>query len=156
MRRQFAALVLSILLAGGILGADASDPPEWSNLAKVASGTLVEVTRTNQARDRGRFAGFDETSITVDAERGSIVIPRAEVSLVRIKKGSRGKRILLGAALGAAAGAAIGLIGASAGDVDIRRDIVAGASAAAGAGVGAAVGASMPSRRTVYRRPSTP
>lgn len=81
------------------------------------------------------------------------MIAKTDVVRVSLVKSGRKRRALLGLALGAGAGAAALALAAQAGDIDIRRDLIAGAGAVAGGGIGAPVGASTGGPATIYRRP---
>lgn len=142
--------VASLLLAsaGFCTGAD---PDPWAGVTRLPAGTHVEVIHGKLSRLRGPVLASSPESLIVQSETGRVELPRKEILRVSVHGNGRKKRALTGLALGAAAGAAVFAIGATTGDIDIRRDLVVGAGALAGGGIGAAVGAATAGPRTIYR-----
>ena len=131
----------------------AAEGDDWAQVRRIESGTRVEVVSEGLRRTDGRFVSADDQALHLTTDAGPTSIDRKDVVRVSVKRGSRGKRTLMAAAIGAGAAVAAGVVAYNTVDIDIRRDLIIGTMAAAGGGVGAGVGASMPAFRTVYRRP---
>lgn len=150
--RLFFCVALLALGASAILPAQS----EWSKVVAIAPGAKVEVIHGNLQRVSGTFVAANDDGVTVSTESGNRGIARNEVRRLSLQHKSRKKRTLIGLGLGAAAGAAALAIGATSGDIDIRRDLVVSAGALAGGGLGAAVGALSGGPETIYRAPQAP
>ncbi|MBX9602949.1 MAG: hypothetical protein K2X35_18235 [Bryobacteraceae bacterium] len=147
---KFFTLVLFTL---GIAAAAEPEVTTWDRVTALRPGTKVEVIHGNLKRLQGQVVRTSAADITVQGSATPETVAKVDVVRVSTIENSRKKRALLGLAIGAAAGAAAFVVGANAGDVDIRRDLIAGAGGAAGGGVGALVGAATGGPKTIYRRP---
>lgn len=149
-------MTIRVLLIGLGAGVGAllaqNDRSDWSRVAGLAAGTRVEVIHGNLKRLQGSVVAASSGDITVQTRDTRETVGKGDVLRISIAEGSRKKRALLGMALGAAAGGVALAAGAQAGDIDIRRDVMAGAGAAAGGGIGALIGAATGGPRTIYRR----
>lgn len=143
------ALATTVLLGAIARGAE---PNDWAAVQALAGGTKVEVIAADLSRRAGRFAAATGAALSIETDQGPLTLPRSDVVRVSAKRGSRRKRVLLGAAVGAGAAAALAVVTYTATDIDVRRDLILGTVGAAGAAGGAGVGAALPSFRTVYRR----
>ena len=114
-------------------------------------GTRVEVTHNRLNRSQVALVHVTDSEIIIGGDAGSTTIARAEVMRVTVTTRSRRHRALLGLAIGAGVGALAMLASAKSGDIDIRRDYLAGGGAIVGAGAGAAIGAATAGPVTVYR-----
>ena len=153
--RRTTALAAAVLLASVLLAQDA-DPRSWQNLSRLAPGQAIEVVNTKGESVKGTFASVSEESIGLTGKSRNVAIPRAEVSRVRLRKGS--KHILIGAVIGGGAGAGIGaaagegLAQASGGDFRNLKPGIIAAACAVGVLVGVLVGSLIGNRHTtVYR-----
>ena len=146
---KFFSLVLFALGIAVAAGPEAA----WDRVAALPPGTRVEVIHGSLKRLQGQVVRSSPADITVQGSANPETVAKADVVRVSTMEKSRRKRALLGLAIGAAAGAAVFVASANAGDVDIRRDLIAGAGGAAGGGVGALVGAATGGPKTIYRRP---
>jgi hypothetical protein len=149
---KFTIGLLALALLGNAAEPKAS-PKDWSRVTALNSGVTVQVVHHGLKQSIGRLVAATSDELHLDTPSGPLQLARTDVRRVSVRQKSRKKRTLIGAALGAGAGAAIFAIGASSGDIDLRRDIVAVAGAALGAGVGAAIGAATGGLTTVYRAP---
>lgn len=147
---KFFSLVLFTL---GMAAAAEPEVTSWDRVASLRPGTRVEVIHGNLKRLHGHVVRTSAADITVQTSANPETVAKVDVVRVSTRENSLKKRALLGLAIGAAAGAAVFVVGGNAGDIDIRRDLMAGAGAAAGGGVGALVGAATGGPKTIYRRP---
>jgi hypothetical protein len=146
-----AALMLSFLASPAF----AANENDWENVRKLSPGTKVEVIHHGLKQMSGTLTATTADSLTIQ-EAGSstgTTVGVADVTRVSTARGSRKKHTLIGMAIGAGATAALFAIGASTGDIDIRRDIVVGGGAAIGAAAGAGIGAALPTAKVIYRAP---
>lgn len=154
--KQTLALLLSPLLLPHAYPADRLS--DWSRVASLSPGVNVQIVHHGLKQDRGRLVAATSDGIQIDttsgnAAAGNLQLAKADVRRVSVERKSRKHRTLIGLGLGAAAGAATFAIGASSGDIDIRRDLVTVAGATVGAAAGAAIGAATAGPETVYRVP---
>ena len=151
-RTMTAAALLLPLLASPAFAANDSD---WENVRKLSPGTRVEIIHHGLKQMGGTLVATTSDSVTV-RESGSAAetsVAKADVTRISTARGSRKKHTLIGMAIGAGATAALFAVGASTGDIDIRRDIVVGGGAAIGAAAGAGIGAALPTAKVIYRAP---
>jgi len=126
---------------------------DWNSVSGLKAGTRIEVVHGNFKRSTGALTGATPDGITLTTGAGEVMVSRAEVKRISTASLSRKKRTLIGLAVGSGGMAIAAAIGAQAGDIDIRRDVVVGAAALAGGSVGAAIGAISGGPRTLYRAP---
>jgi uncharacterized protein YcfJ len=150
MKETLALLFTPLLLS--TIGA-AEPLTDWSRVAALSPGVSVQIVHHGLKQDSGRLVDATSDRIEIDTASGSLQLSKADVRRVSVSRKSRKNRTLIGLGLGAAAGAAILAIGASSGDIDIRRDLVTGAGAVVGGTAGAAIGAATAGPETIYRVP---
>jgi hypothetical protein len=107
---------------------------------------------------KGELSGVSADSITVKTKHRTVVVPRSEVSTVRIRSGKRRRYALMGAAIGAGAGLGLGVAGSESlsngagGDLANLKPAITVGAGAAGALIGAVIGSVVGNRAiTVYR-----
>lgn len=153
--------VQTIRIAAALVGVlamnawSAEGENEWSRVVALPTGARVEVIHSGLKRSQGELVRVSDSEIAVRSDAGSTTITRAEVRRVTVNSRSRKRRALIGLAIGAGVGALVTVGAARSGDIDIRRDYVAGAGAVVGAGAGAAIGAATGGPVTVYRSSQT-
>ena len=152
---------ISLLLLAGLAStaaAQTTDPNSWASVCSLTPGRPVEVIERHGAAIKGELSGVSADSITVNAKHRTVVVPRSEVSTVRIGSGKRRRYALLGAAIGAGAGLGLGVAGSESlsngagGDLTNLKPAIIGGSGAVGALIGAVIGSLAGNRAiTVYR-----
>lgn len=145
------ALLLTTLLAPHVYSKDSLG--DWSRVAALSPGVNIHVVHHGLKQDQGRLVASTPDGLEINTPSGNLQLAKADVRRISVTRKSRKNRTLIGLGLGAAAGAATFAIGASSGDIDIRRDLVTGAGAAVGAAAGAAIGAATAGPETIYRVP---
>jgi len=128
---RLVALIMGLSLWSAASGGE-PEPTSWDRVFIVPPGTMVEVIFGSLKRVQGDLVSISPEEITVQGEGPRAVIAKTDVVRVSLVKSGRKQRALLGLALDAGAGAAVLALGAHAGDIDIRRDLIAGAGAVAG------------------------
>ena len=154
-------IILTALLTGLIsVPAFARDRHEdsWENLRQLVAWQAVEVRESNGKVERGSFVSFTDRSVTIRTGQQNLVMPRPQVSQIRLRPRNLGRNTWIGAGIGAAAGLGIGAgIGAglsheSGGDFTNLQPVVIGVAGGVGALVGAVVASTLGNRHaTVYR-----
>lgn len=157
MTKIIVALLISALFCAPVT-ARGSRSDSWDNLRQLASGQLLEVGRADGEVNKGTFVSFSDESITIQTERQNLVVPRTQVSRIRLRPRHVRRNLWIGAGVGAAAGLGIGAgLGAglsheSGGDFSNLQPAIIGATAAGGALAGAIIGSVLGGRHsTVYR-----
>jgi len=158
MNRTFAGLAAIALVMPALMIARDGDLTSWQNLEKLAAGQAIEVAKTNGASLQGTFVSFVDQSITLRGKQQEIVVPRPDVTQVRLRShGGRGWTwiaMAAGASAGLGVGAGIGesVATESGGDFRNLKPAIIGVSGGIGALVGALIGSSIDRRRTtIYR-----
>ena len=147
-------MVALSLLEPALMPASDSNVTSWQNLKQLAAGQEIEVAKTKGSSVRGTFIGFVDEAISVREKQQEIVIPRADVSRVRLRPAKSARYMWIGAAVGAGAGAGVGVgIGESVanesgGDFKNLKPAITGVSAGLGALVGAVIGSVVGGRHT--------
>jgi hypothetical protein len=148
-----AMMVLAVSLAAGD-----NDQTSWQKLNRLTPGQQVEVNRRNGESLKGSFVSFSDDSISVRESQQDIVIPRNDVSRVRLRSRGRHKALWIGLAAGAGGGAAVGagvaasVSNQSGGDFASLKPAVIGVCTGIGAVAGLAIGSILDSRHdTIYR-----
>jgi hypothetical protein len=143
---------------GSTAPAQTPDSNPWASVRSLTPGRPVEVMKRQGAAINGELSGVSADSITVKAKHGTVVVPRSEVSTVRIRSGKRRRYALMGASIGAGAGLGLGVAGSESlsngagGDLTNLKPAIAVGAGAAGALIGAVIGSVVGNRPiTVYR-----
>ncbi len=148
-KRKTLSLGISLLLLAGLASpaaAQTTDPNSWASVRSLTPGRPVEVIERRGAAIKGELSGVSADSITVSAKHRIVVVPRSEVSTVRIRSGKRRRYALIGAAIGAGAGLGLGVAGSESlsngagGDLTNLKPAITAGSGAVGALVGAVIG----------------
>ena len=94
-------LIVGLLIASlsGVLTAAEGD--DWARVGSIESGARIEVISEGLRRTDGRFASADEQALHLTTDAGPTRIERKDIARVSVKRGSRGKRTLVAAAIGA-------------------------------------------------------
>lgn len=140
---------LANVLAVNARSAEVKD--DWNRVVELPVGARVEVIHSGLKRSQGEVVRVTDSEITLRGDAGSPTILRGEVRSVTVSRRSRTRRVLLGLAIGASVGALTTVVSAQSGDIDIRRDYIAGAGALVGGGAGAAIAAVTAGPITIYR-----
>jgi hypothetical protein len=149
-----AATLVSVLATNG-RSADAGKENGWNRVMELPSGARVDVIHSGLKRSQGELVHATDSEIAIRNDAGATTIARSDVHRVSVRSRSRKHRALIGLAIGAGVGALVMVSAAHTGDIDIRRDVLAGSGAVVGAGAGAAIGAAIAGPVTVYRSVQT-
>jgi len=157
LKKLYVLALTAVLLALPALARD-NGQSSWQNVARLSTGQKIEVDRRNGGPLEGALVSVLDQAINLRTDQREVVIPRADVTRIRLR--STGHKVLwIGLAAGAGAGAGIGagagagLANESGGDFEGLKPVVIGAWTAAGALVGLAIGSIIEGRRnTIYRR----
>lgn len=159
-RRKMLSFRISLLFLAGLVSATAAQPTDsrsWASLRSLTTGRPVEVLERRGAAIKGELSAVSADSISVNVKDRTIVVPRSEVSTVRVRSGKRRRYLLIGASIGAGTGLGLGVAGSESlsngggGDLtNLKLAITVGAGAV-GALIGAVIGSVVGSRAiTVY------
>lgn len=136
--RSVSTLLGLVLISVSVFAADTRS---WAGVRELTPGKPIEVTMKQGKRLNGSFVSSSEESIVIRTKDQESTVPRADVSRVELRKGSRA--VLLGAGIGAGAGAVIGYGAARWGANESGGDFagLTPAVSAIGAVIGALTGA---------------
>jgi hypothetical protein len=135
MRNLAAVLLLVPLL---IQAQSDALPSDWQAVKTLPAGARVAATLRGGERVKGAFESATDAALAISRGGYSREIARQDVSrLYRVGRGSRGKRIAIGAAVGGGIGTALGAAAYSKGD--FVKAVIPG-MALIGAGAGALIG----------------
>ena len=156
MRKMLSFRISLLLLAGlgSTVAAQTTDLNSWARVRSLTPGRPVEVIERQGAAVKGELSGVSADSITVNAKHRTVVVPRSEVSTVRVRSGKRQRYALLGAAIGAGAGLSLGVAGSESlssgggGDLTNLKPAITVGSGAVGALIGAVIGSVVGNRAT--------
>ena len=150
---------LLLLTALGSTGAAQTiDSHSWASVRSLTPGRPVAVIERQGMAIKGELYGVSADSISVKAKHRTVVIPRPEVSTVRVRSGKRRRYVLMGATIGAGAGLGLGVAGSErlssggGGDLTNLKPAITVGSGAVGALIGAVIGSVAGNRATtVYQ-----
>ena len=148
--------IILLVLAGlgPALMAQNGSSDSWLNVRRLAQGSPIEVVDHKGASIKGTLAEVSDDSISVAGKKGTVAVPRSEVSRVRVRSSKGRTPTLVGMAIGAGAGLGVGaaagarLANESGGDFANLKPAIIGVSGAVGALVGAVIGSVAGNRAT--------
>jgi hypothetical protein len=113
----------------------------WDVVRSLSAGTKVRIDLKAGGHVEGTVNQVSENDLSLDRGGAARSYNRAEIrKIFRLESGSRGKSILIGAAVGAGGGAGSGAIALGATGGSDQTGKVMGVFTLAGAGIGALVG----------------
>ena len=127
-----------------------SQEPPWDKLKQLRPSQNIQVVDQQLRSLDGKFLSVSEEDIRLVAEKNEVTVKRGDVFRVSLRRGSRGKHVLIGLGIGAAAGA-------GAGGIAVQDDyfgplVGAVVFGVIGTAVGGTVGAVLPAGRgTLYQ-----
>jgi hypothetical protein len=142
-RNIIRCLSVVIVLAPFIRAQDA----QWNNLAKVRTGTKIQVVENSLRSTSGRFVSVSGTELTMTVEGKQIVVPRERIHRVSINGKNRKRNVFIGLAIGAGVGVGIG----TATRQVLNDDRIIPLETLVMAGVGAGIGAVAPASGNLYK-----
>ena len=148
-RREILSFRISLLVLaalGSSAAAQTTDSNSWTNVRSLTLGRPVEVIERQGTAIKGELSGVSADSISVNAKHRTVVVPRSEVSTVRVRSDKRRRYVLIGTAIGAGAGLGLGVAGSESlssgggGDLTNLKPAITVGSGAVGALIGAVIG----------------
>ena len=141
-------ICFAVLLCGLPLAAES-----WDAVRSLDPGSPVIVRNAAGEDRKGALRAVSADSISLQTDKGEVMVPRAGVRRVRVKQGLRRARNLL---IGAAIGAVVGLIADNTAGSYVRNETGEGPGARAvtylaPTAIFGAIGAALSPYHTVYR-----